>query len=266
MRYIKKANGGNIRSLNAAQQSQQRNGAPLTADEATRAWGRFKDTDQQLLQKLLTEQFGLCCYTELNLADLKNTHGIGSHFEHEQPKHTFPHRTFDEANLLRCALDSEDLSKYSGENRFGGHYKDNNEQLDYDAAKFISPQSANCRDFFVYLTSDGSIHPKAGLSAQDNMKAQYTIDILNLNASFLKAERKRWLKEIDEEINKLIDKAATRQDRENLAECELTLTNLPHPELNKTAFPQLRPFHSATRALFGQLGENVIQQYCPQIN
>ncbi|RLV57732.1 TIGR02646 family protein [Parashewanella curva] len=265
MRYIKKNNVGTIRSLIEAQNSPQMGGIPQTSSEATKAWKRFRDEGDRLFQKLLEEQYGLCCYTELNLAYFKETHDIGSHFEHEKTKHLYPQKTFDEANLLRCALDSQDLSKYAGKDRFGGHYKDSNNLLAYDPALFISPQSKNCRDFFVYLASDGSIHPKASLPQADNRKAQYTIDILNLNAPFLKAERKRWLEEITDELNKLMDKSAAIADLENLAECELALTNIPHPELNAAPFPQLRSFHSATRAIFGGLGEKVIRQKCPQI-
>ncbi|MBE8167997.1 MAG: TIGR02646 family protein [Shewanella sp.] len=263
MRHIKKANVGNIRSLDVAIKN---NGIPQDSEAATRAWGNFKDTGQQLFATRLTEQFGLCCYTELNLADLKKIHGIGSHFEHEQPKHLYPQRTFDETNLLRCALDSDDLSVYPADDRFGGHFKDSNGKLSYDPAKFISPQDPSCRDYFVYLIADGSMQPNASLSPNQHLKGEYTINFLNLNAPFLKAERKRWLQEIDHEMSELFKLDDPKQALRALAECELTLTNFEHPELKKPAFLQLRSFHSAVRALFGQLGESVIQQHCPQID
>ena len=122
MRLIKKANVGNNRNL---LRTEEVNGIPTTSEHATRAWGNFNDRNQLLFEKLLREQFGLCCYTELNLADLKETHGLGSHFEHEQPKSRYPQRTFDESNLLRCALASEDLGRYPYTQQFGGHYRDN---------------------------------------------------------------------------------------------------------------------------------------------
>ncbi|WP_353497967.1 retron system putative HNH endonuclease [Vibrio sp. CB1-14] len=261
MRTIRKNVGGN-HNLDVAQRN---NGVPTNKEEATQAWHNFNDTGDLLCQKLLIEQYGLCCYTELNLADLSLHHNISAHFEHEQPKNLYPGRTFDEGNLLRCALDSDDLQRYSGNQRFGGHFKDNNPDLSYDPNLFISPQSANCRDYFSYLTFDGSIIPKAGLSQDKHNKAQYTIDILNLNAPFLKAERERWLKEIEEIIDELVDTNAIDAIA-NLVECELTLTPRCHYDINKAPFPQLQAFHSATRLLFGAMGEQIIQQHCPQID
>ena len=214
---------------------------------------------------MLTEQFGLCCYTELNLADLKETHDLGSHFEHEQPKSLYPQRTFDESNLLRCALASEDLGLYQGAQRFGGHSKDNNQNIDYDPNKFISPQSANCSDYFVYIATDGSIAPNAKLELTELERAEYTIEILNLNSPFLKAERNRWLQELNEILEPFIEEGELEPIRD-LAELELTLTNRLHPELiNEIPFPQLRSFHSAARAIFGEVGELIIQDHCPNI-
>ncbi|MFT4928716.1 MAG: hypothetical protein ACI8WB_004836 [Phenylobacterium sp.] len=262
MRAIKKSNPGNNHNLNNAQKN---NGIPASSDAATNAWSNFKDHNQSLFHKLLIEQYGLCCYTELNLADLKQTHNIGSHFEHEQPKSQYPQRTFDEQNLLRSVLDSTDLSVYRGSNRFGGHYKDNNPDLNYDEARFISPQSPGCRRYFAYLSHDGRMVPKHGLETIEQDKAQYTIDLLNLNAPFLKAERARYLKEIIDEIDKLMDDEAL-EAMQHLAECELTLTERQYPEIDKSAFAQLRSFHSATLALFGAMGLNVIGQHCNEID
>jgi uncharacterized protein (TIGR02646 family) len=262
MRTIKKGIIGNNRNLNTALKN---NGIPKNSEEATRAWGNFNDVRQLLQHKLLEEQFGLCCYTELNLATLCSVHNIGAHFEHEQPKKLYPERAFDESNLLRCALSSHDLMTFSSNDRFGGHFKDNNPLYHYDAKRFISPQSQNCRKFFVYIITDGSIVPRGGLQPDEQDRAQYTIDFLNLNAPFLKAERERWLQELDLVLMPLVNNLE-KDAISNLADCELTLTNLEHPELNKPAYPQLRQFHSATRLLFGALGERIIQANCPQID
>jgi uncharacterized protein (TIGR02646 family) len=263
MRPIKKSNQGNNHNLNL-NRAQQVNGIPTTSLTAKKAWHNFKDRDHTLFHKLLIEEYGLCCYTELNLTDLKQTHNVGSHFEHEQPKSQYPQRTFDPENLFRCALASSDLTVYSGNNRFGGHYKDSNKDHKYDEARFISPQSPDCRRYFTFLSHDGSILPKCDLETVEKENAQYTINLLNLNAPFLKAERSRYLKDIIDEIDKLID------DRlldaiENLAECELTLTDRQHPEIEHPQFPQLRSFHSATVPLFGNIGLKVMQQHCKEI-
>jgi uncharacterized protein (TIGR02646 family) len=265
MRTINKTNPGNNHNLNTAQVN---NGIPDSSQAATTAWHNFKDTGNTLCHKLMIEQYGLCCYTELNLTDLKQTHNIGAHFEHEQPKSRYPQRTFDETNLLRCALDSEDLAIYKGKDRFGGHYKDKNPDLSYDETRFISPQSPNCRDYFSYLAHDGSIVPKHGLKPDENDKAQYTIDLLNLNAPFVKAERARLLIEVIIEIDKLMDDEAIEaiEAIRDLAECELTLTDQQHPDIEQSAMPQLRAFHTATLSRFGAIGLEVIKQHCSEIS
>lgn len=99
--------------------------------------------------------------------------------------------------------------------------------------------------------------PKHGLNAVDKDKAQYTIDLLNLNGPFLKAQRERYLVEIIAEIDKLVEDNAL-SGLENLAQCELTLTERQCPQItnestdrasiNKAPFLQLRAFI----ALFGQ--------------
>lgn len=260
MRTIRKHTPGN-RNLETAQRN---NGIPSNAEEATRAWGNFSDDNNLLCHKLLMEQYGLCCYTELNLAELKRDTGLNAHFEHEQPKSSYPRKTFDECNILRCVLSSSDLQSYSSTQRFGGHYKDCNSHLSYDPSMFISPQSQNCRNYFIYM-EDGIVVPDLKIDPISKDRAIYTIKILNLNAPFLVAERKRWITEIIREIDKLIDTRNTI-GLTNLAECELTLTNRTHQDLLQGDFPQLRSFHSAIRARFGSIGEDVIQQHCPHID
>ena len=95
-------------------------------------------------------------------------------------------------------------------------------------------------------------------------KAQETIKLLNLNAPFLKAERKQWLAEIEICLEPLLD-ASDLESIELLAEVELTLTERYDARLSDKC-DQLRKFHSAVRAIFGQLGEKVIQKYCPNID
>ena len=259
MRVVKKSNVANNLNLD---QAEELNGTPISHEHATRAWGNFRDQNQLLFETLVTEQFGLCCYTELNLAEYQDTHDLGFHFEHEQPKNLYPQRTFDQSNLLLCVLASQDLSRFQRAKQFGGHYKMSN----YDPNKFISPQLSNCADYFVYVSTDGSIAPSANLDATDLDRAIYTINLLNLNAPFLKAERERWLQELIQVLEPFIDAENVHSIR-NIAECELTLTDRLHPRLiHDRPFPQLRSFHSATRAIFGTVGEAVILEHCPDID
>ena len=235
----------------------QAKGAPISADEATDRWDNFNGY-KALTERLLIEQYGLCCYTELNLTELARHQNLGSHIEHEQPKSRYPERTFDYRNLLLCALASDDLGQFAAETRFGGHFKGGL----YDPALFISPQDTECRQYFIYSSTTGEIGPNLARSEEDQGRAQYTIDLLNLNAPFLRAERRQWLQELEEELNRLLDEGAV-EAIEYFAELELTLTQQEHPNMD---FPvdQLRKFHSAARELFNGIGERVIQRCCPE--
>ncbi len=241
MRYIRKPRMG-ISQL----KRQEAKGLPMSSDEATRRWNRFnKDT---LRRRLLAEQFGLCAYSELNIRAFKqeNHSPMEGHIEHIEPKSMSPRRTFDYHNLVISALCSEDLSLFSKEDYFGGHAKLNF----YDASLFISPLELDCRRFFIYLSETGRVEPSPSLNAQDVERAHYTIDLLNLNAPYLRNKRRRWLQELEEEIDELL---TSRKALLSLARRELCAHH-----------GQLGAFHSASRQMFGALGEQVIQDHCPE--
>lgn len=244
MRFI--AKGTNINRI--LERAQQR-GAPLNADEANRRWGRFNTFETH--SQLLIEQRDLCAYTEISIRAFAVEHSQkdnlshGSHIEHIAPKSHYPAQTFDYENLILSVMDSVDQHIYAKDDQFGGHYKHDN----YDPALFISPLHADCRKFFNYL-SNGLIEPATGLTDRGKLKANYTICLLNLNAAYLKNKRKKWIEELNDEIDKLEDNVNAL---ENLAECELCEVSLM----------KIRPFHSAARQCFGRLGERVITNNCP---
>ena len=254
MRHIDKPND----ATNVKLELEIENGNPTTSDEATRRWRNFNGKTE-LSRQLLRQQYGLCCYTELNLTDFALEQHMGTHVEHERPKSMFPNRTFDYGNLLLCSLTSEDLKHFPGQQQFGGHFKGSN----FCAGSFVSPHQANCRDYFIYSSGSGEISPNLALPEDEQQKAQYTIDLLNLNAPFLRAERQQWLEEIEECLEPLID-SGDLQSIELLADTELTPAQRHDAKLGYTC-DQLRKFHSAVRAVFGQLGEQVIQKHCPKM-
>lgn len=241
MRFIRKGAHVNHQLLAASQQA-----APISDQEATSRWGSFNK--EQTYDQLLKEQYGLCAYTELDLAlfkyEMKGDHAVehykGAHIEHIEPKSRNPARTFDYRNLVLSALDSDDLQQFRREDRFGGHYK----LSDYDPALFVSPLQADCGRYFIYISETGEIEPAPTLSEHENRKARYTIELLNLNARYLRNKRKSWMQELIEEIDKLID---NRQALRALAECELGETNA-----------RLRGFHSAAKQLLGAIGQEVL--------
>jgi len=231
---------------------------PKSSDEATRRWGNL--TKAGLYKQLFVEQFGLCAYTELNIQDFRSEQNSvkGAHIEHIEPKSSFPQRTFDYFNLVLSALDSEDLSKFHKEDRFGGHYK----LSSFDPNLFLSPLRADVNHYFSYSSEDGEIFPDLNLEGNEQAKAEYTIGLLNLNASYLKNLRKNWLQELKTEIDKLIDDNA-KDALKHMAEFELCPYDREYSPIHQTT-SQLRKFHSASLQLFGCLGQQVLNENCPE--
>ncbi len=218
---------------------------PMTPYQATSQWNSFAHK-QKIKDALLNEQYTLCCYSEVRADE----EGLGCHIEHVENKSQNPARTFDYTNLAASALQAEDLHtfKLRGEDAFGGHAV--GKQQGVDMARFVSCHQPDCRSFFAYL-SDGRIVPAADLDNIDNDRAQYTIDLLNLNCPFLQVRRKKWWDELSKLLEEHIDKGWEILD---LAAIDLTPAN------NK-----LSRFFSLTRQFFGPKAELVLQKDAPHL-
>jgi uncharacterized protein (TIGR02646 family) len=213
---------------------------PTTPTQATSRWDSFAHKPK-LMQFLLREQYQLCCYSEVR-ADLL---GIGYHIEHVENKSLKPTRTFDYDNLAASALCSEALSKIQA---FGGHAA--GKQNAVDMAKFISCHRADCAKFFVYL-SDGRIVPSLDLKAAEQARAQYTIDLLNLNSSYLLPLRQAWWHELELLFEEHNTKNWSLNDL-------IALDLVPHQDT-------LSQFFSLTRQFFGVRAEQVLLQKAPML-
>ncbi|OQX08136.1 MAG: TIGR02646 family protein [Thiothrix lacustris] len=213
---------------------------PQTGKQATSRWSSFghKGTVSNCLQD---EQYGLCAYTELR----PDQAGLGTHIEHVQPKSRYPQRTFDFSNLVLCALDESDLQTRAVNDRFGGHAK----LGEYDPALFVSCLQNDCPRFFAYL-SDGRVVAAANLSVNETQQAQYTIDLLNLNAPYLLVQRKNWLDELDKLIDEHLDNDNSLED---LAAIDLLPTS-----------GKLSPFFSATRQRFARIADSLLRAQAPE--
>ncbi|MFO7750298.1 MAG: retron system putative HNH endonuclease [Desulfobacteraceae bacterium] len=223
-------------------QKEQQKTPPATRRDAENRWKRFRGTrgKNQVRSSLLDEQWWLCAYTEIALASFAH----GCHIEHIEPKGMNPARTFDYHNMVVSVLDSDSLQTFVKKDRFGGHFK----QKQYDPALFVSPLETDAGIYFDYL-SNGEVAPASALNSIETRRADYTIRLLNLNAPYLVNERRRWLEEIDQEIDRLLnDPNALRL----LAECELCDTG-----------GILRQFHTAATVRFGRIGQQVMDEICP---
>lgn len=230
MRYIQKHGDGGCHL------SKANNAPPTTSKGAQSRWKGFKKHKPSLSQKLNGEQFGLCAYSEIRF----DLYSLGTHVEHVVPKNQAPQRTFDYHNLVLSALSSDDLHTMNCKDVFAGHAKSS----EYDAALFISCLQVDCASFFVYL-STGKVEPKNQLTEKVRKKAQYTIDILNLNSPYLIVQRRKWIDELDQLIDEHIEK---NMSLSALAEIDLTPLN------NK-----IIQFYTATRQRYGKIAEQVLQ-------
>ncbi|EDF5291633.1 TIGR02646 family protein [Salmonella enterica] len=240
MRHVIKTRRGTDALLTAHEQP------PQNSDQSTRHWQHFgRENKAALMTLLLNEQYHLCCYSEIR-ADLR---GLGYHIEHVENKSQQPGRTFDYQNLAASALDSENGLHLFGINAFGGHARGKQEAV--DMAKFIHCHLPDCSRYFAYL-SDGRIVPADELNAQEMERAEYTIDLLNLNSGFLQTERRNHWEELEQLFEEHIEKG---WDLQQLLQLEL-VPSLDH---------KLHEFFSITRQFFQQEAEQVLQIHAPAL-
>lgn len=219
---------------------------PQTPQQAKSRWRSFGHKPA-VMQFLLAEQYHLCCYSELRADQL----GLGYHIEHVENKRQNPPRTFDYANLAASALDSPndlDVFKARGDEVFGGHAS--GKQGPVDMSRFISPHRHDCRRFFTYL-SDGRVEPSDQVTVPEQIQAQYTINILNLNSPYLVTLRRNWWDELDQLFQYHL---ANGWSLPHLAAVYLV------PSSGK-----LDHFFSLTRQFFGAIAEQTLQQQAPAL-
>lgn len=243
MRYIKK--GTYVPSC----LNQQHLNPPQTPKDAESRWDSraLKNCKTKIVVELLREQYGLCCYSEVNLDD----HCLGYHIEHVENKSQNPARTFDYLNLATSALDSKnDLSDFKkrGDETFGGHAV--GKQKSVDMTLFISCFDPAVSSFFAY-SSDGLISARLNLSPSDQKRVTYTIDLLNLNSPYLVNLRRNWWLELDK----------VYEENNINGWCLDTLIELDITDSNQ----KLRSFFSLIRQFYGQRGELILHQKAPYL-
>ncbi|MFD6856000.1 retron system putative HNH endonuclease [Rhodococcus sp. NPDC060090] len=140
-------------------------------------WNQFRGACREgvrnALEAMNTDLGGpLCSYCESEVND--NT---GWHIEHLHRKHDFPERTFDWSNLFLCCQNTEHC----------GHFKDAGGGA-YRPSDLIHPDKDD-PDEYLQFYSSGEVKACSGLSADQRIRAESTIRVLNLNHSSLKGRR-----------------------------------------------------------------------------
>lgn len=144
------------------------------------SWDAYdKNPNKQKLKKdLAVEQHYLCCYCERGIYREESGDG-GCHIEHIYPKSLYEEKQLDYNNLI-VSCDGYDNDSSIKTQETCGHKKDNNfeEKLFLDPTKVV-----NIEEYFIYDKNTGEIFANNLLSLEDKLKANYMIQLLNLNSN-----------------------------------------------------------------------------------
>ena len=120
------------------------------------------------------EQHNLSGYTELYIACPNQTH-----IDHFKKRSLFGNLVFCWENFVVDSLDDG----------YGARYKDGHIHSIEDNQRLIDPVREDASRYFQYEIT-GKMVPANGLSDDDAKRAQFTIDMFNLNEGSLKERRK----------------------------------------------------------------------------
>lgn len=125
-----------------------------------------------------------------------------SHIEHIKPKSVYKDDTFNYQNLtVSCQEEEVGVKDLKRKLKTCGHHKGDR----FDEDKFINPVREAPKDFFTYDLTTGNIVPRESLSGKEQERAEYTIDLLNLNHDYL-----------DDKRTEILDYFISIEDREEL--------------------------------------------------
>lgn len=145
--------------------------------EGQREWALSIDFHRIWRELILTiEQDGLSGYTEVPLRI------DDSHIDHFYKRSLFVHKVHSWDNLVVDTIDET----------YGAKYKDKNIRIATDNIKVINPVREDPNSFFRYKV-DGRIVSRDTLSEEERDRANYTIDVFNLNEPSLVYRRKELL-------------------------------------------------------------------------
>lgn len=162
-------------------------------------WGEFSDKANRhvyndCLQQCIEDQAHLCGYTEVPLSE------DNRHIDHYIKRDFAPDLTFCWNNMIAAVKDS----------RFGADYKDKHvKRNDYDKSECCYTDILNpVKDEFAgrfRFSADGTIEP----SDSQDIKAEKTIELFNLNEKSLKERRKVQMENVRTYIENDYTKEAT---------------------------------------------------------
>lgn len=149
MRHVRKGAGPDVLTLRWRAHLAEL----ATGTARTTAWQRFNGV-ARVSRVCRDEQFGLCAWSEVRL----DSFGQGSHVDHVRPKSKYPAATFEHANLVVSAFDSDSLHRQHRKDVFGGHFRGSR----FGVRALIHPLQADCGGYFA-VSLTGHMEPRQGL-------------------------------------------------------------------------------------------------------
>jgi len=196
---------------------QERDPAPENPTSAWKNYNRGEKRDE-ILSDLFKRQKSLCAYCEIGL-DSEYDQGIGRHIEHILPKSRHHELTFEYSNmLLSCFSTGGETHTFENDPApiSCGHATDKKRNF-WNEVLFIKPTDYDCEQYFSFEL-DGKISPHPELNDEEKQRAQYTIDLLNLNCLRLVRLREDIIVKGYEIINELQNEESALQ---YFLECEI---------------------------------------------
>ncbi|WP_234947616.1 retron system putative HNH endonuclease [Corynebacterium aquatimens] len=154
-----------------------------------------------------SDEGSLCHYCERSIKWKKDRYSI----DHLFPRHRFPDRTFDWANLYLSCKTPDHCEQY----------KDAPGHPDYDPADLVRPDVDDPDRFFQFL-SDGRVIPRPGIREPDRHRAETTIEVLNLNCPRLVTSRRQVVSMAEAIVSEVMELSGLSPDeREELLRLEI---------------------------------------------
>lgn len=235
----------------------------LDAEGDDTNWDGFREHNasasyNELIEKLIDVQHGLCGYCEINLTDLDR-----------QIEHVIPQgdpqqgasKEVDVTNMIACCKGGTwsvfaPSEKSSDEDRYLEPVKNNmscgQAKRDRNDTDFLDPRKLPALPSLTKVLDNGRIEAdKEACESADIPTARVTrtIEILNLNA-----ERLRLAREVRR--NDLVELSGQADDPDDPSKMDAWIRSVLTPDENG----RLEPFFTTARSYFGLLAEHVLEQ------
>ena len=226
-------------------------------------WDGFRDHNagvsyNELIEKLIDVQHGLCGYCEITLIELDRQ--VEHVIPRKDPQHGAP-REVDITNMIACCKGGTSPVFVSSEKSIDkdrylkpvkGNMSCGQAKGDRRDTNFLDPRKLPALPSLAKVLVDGRIEVDEEACASAGIpvaRVDRTIEILNLNAERLRSAREAWR-------NALVERSGQVVDPDDPGKMDVWASAL----LTQNEKGRLEPFFTTTRSYFGPLAERILGQ------